>query len=121
MEMGCVPRLISGTGDHVHLLFLENNKLAMSDLVKQLKGNTSHWINDHDLTHTKFVWQKGFAVFSENAMTMPRALEILLSQEEYHKSRTFMQELDELISMHLFEPGMVDGGVGFSVRGMETV
>jgi putative transposase len=106
MEMSCVPRIITGTEDHVHLLFLENPRFALSDIVKQLKGNTSHWINDHDLTHAKFVWQKGYAAFSENAMSMPQVLEILKDQETYHKSRTFMQEMDELISTHMFEQGM---------------
>ena len=117
MEMDCLPRVITGTEDHVHLLFLENHKLALSEIVKQLKGNTSHWINDHDLTRSKFVWQKGYAAFSENAMSLPQVIEILNNQEEYHKSRSFIQELDELISAHLVESGVgSDIGIGDSRR-----
>lgn len=49
LAQGCPVAIINGMPDHVHLLFLQNPKLAVTDIVKQVKGNTSFWINQQKL------------------------------------------------------------------------
>jgi putative transposase len=100
IESGCTPKIISGMPDHVHLIFLYDHTLGMSDIVKQLKGNTSHWINDHDLSGPKFVWEKAFYSFSENVISLPWAIEHLKNQEEYHRTKSYLHEAEELIAMY---------------------
>ena len=39
---GCPVRTINGMQEHVHLLFLLNPQKALTDVLKQVKGNTSH-------------------------------------------------------------------------------
>ncbi len=63
-ECKCQVKIVNGTQDHVHLLFRLNHRIALTDIVKQIKGNTSHWINDNNLCEDKFVWQKGFYAFA---------------------------------------------------------
>lgn len=46
--------------DHVHALVLLKSDQALEDIVKLLKGESSHWINDSDLLQQKFAWQRGY-------------------------------------------------------------
>ena len=54
VESGCPVRIINGMPDHVHCLFLLNPQKAIADIVKQVKGSTSHFINEQDLLKEKF-------------------------------------------------------------------
>jgi REP element-mobilizing transposase RayT len=63
-EKGCPARLINGMPDHIHCLFLLNSQKSISELIKQIKGSSSHWINQNNLISEKFAWQTGFASYS---------------------------------------------------------
>jgi REP element-mobilizing transposase RayT len=64
IELGCPVRIINGMPDHVHALFLLNPQKAITDVIKQVKGSSSHSINGENLILEKFAWQTGFAAFS---------------------------------------------------------
>ena len=55
-EINCKTRIINGAKDHLHLLLLLPNELSISQLMKNLKGESSHWINQTDFLDTKFSW-----------------------------------------------------------------
>ncbi len=40
-EMGCGVRIINGTENHIHLLFLLNPNYSIKDIFKQIKGESS--------------------------------------------------------------------------------
>ena len=63
-ELGCKTSIINGMPNHVHLLFLQNPAKSISDILKQIKGSTSHWINEQNLIAAKFAWQTGYGAFS---------------------------------------------------------
>jgi REP element-mobilizing transposase RayT len=50
--------------DHVHSLFLLNPKKAVADIIKQVKGSSSHEINKQNMIKGKFTWQTGYAAYS---------------------------------------------------------
>ena len=64
IESNCPIRIINGMPDHVHCLFLLNPQKAVADIIKQVKGSTSHWINEQNLIKEKFSWQTGYAAYS---------------------------------------------------------
>src|SRR5208282_4243963 len=64
VECGCFVRIINGMPDHVHILYLQNPKMAVTDTIKQVKGNTGHWINEQNIISEKFAWQVGYAAYS---------------------------------------------------------
>ncbi len=64
VESGCQVRIINGMPDHVHSLFLLNPQRSVADIIKQVKGSTSHYINEQDLIKEKFAWQTGYAAYS---------------------------------------------------------
>jgi len=64
VESGCPVRIINGMPDHVHSLFLLNPQRGIADIIKQVEGSTSHYINEQDLIKEKFAWQTGYAAYS---------------------------------------------------------
>ena len=54
VEIGCPVRIINGMPDHVHCLFLLNPKKAIVDVIKQIKGNTTNYVNEENLLPNKF-------------------------------------------------------------------
>ncbi|MVM33558.1 IS200/IS605 family transposase [Spirosoma sp. HMF4905] len=92
ITMACFVDCIGGVTDHVHLLFLLNPKKSMADVVKQIKGGSSHMFNQTKLTATHFAWQIGYGAFSVSESHVPRVRAYILNQEEHHRNVTFMDE-----------------------------
>ena len=63
-KLGCRLLIVNGLSDHVHCLFLLNANHSYSWVLKQIKGASSHYINENNFIPKKFKWQKGYAVFS---------------------------------------------------------
>src|SRR5690606_16876954 len=60
-EIGCPVRIINGMPDHIHCLFLLNPQKSIAEVIKQVKGSSSHFINQSNLINEKFSWQTGYA------------------------------------------------------------
>ncbi len=63
-ELGCNLKIVNGLSDHVHCLFMLDAQKSYAAVMKQIKGASSHYINQHNLILEKFAWQKGYAAFS---------------------------------------------------------
>ena len=100
IEIGCPVRVINGMPEHVHLLFQQNPRMAISDILKQIKGNTSHWINKEDLIEEKFAWQTGYAAYSVSDSQIENVARYIINQKEHHARKSFMQEFEDLVSLH---------------------
>jgi REP element-mobilizing transposase RayT len=59
-EKGRLVRIVNGMPDHIHVLFLLNPRLSISELIKQIKGSSSHFINQNNFISEKFTWQTGY-------------------------------------------------------------
>lgn len=53
-EVGCIVRIINGMPDHIHCLFLLSPQKSIADVIKQVKGSSSHYVNQHNLLAEKF-------------------------------------------------------------------
>ena len=62
---------INGMPDHVHVLFGLRPSQSISDLLQDIKGSSSKWINDKRLVRGKFFWQEGFGAFSYSKLGLP--------------------------------------------------
>jgi REP element-mobilizing transposase RayT len=63
-EQGCVVSAINGMPDHIHCLFLLSQQKSIAEIIKQIKGSSSHFINQNDFMKEKFSWQTGYAAYS---------------------------------------------------------
>ncbi|MCX6190625.1 MAG: IS200/IS605 family transposase, partial [Bacteroidetes bacterium] len=70
--------------DHTHLLIGLNPKIAVSDLVRDIKAGSSKYINDRHWLNRKFSWQAGFGAFSYSKSQIDRVVKYILNQEQHH-------------------------------------
>jgi len=100
IESGCSVRIINGMPDHLHCLFLLNPQKALTDIIKLVKGGTSHWINDQDLIKEKFSWQTGYAAYSVSESVLEKVYQYILNQKQHHKKATFTKEYEGFLKLH---------------------
>lgn len=88
---------IGGVGDHIHILVSLKPNISISDLVKEIKINSSKWINEKRFVYGKFQWQEGFGAFSYSHSQLDNVIEYINNQEQHHKKKTFKDEYIELL------------------------
>ncbi|GAB3222445.1 IS200/IS605 family transposase [Spirosoma arcticum] len=84
--------VINGMPDHVHILIGMRPTQSLSDLMQQLKQDSSKWINDNRLTRSRFAWQEGYGAFSYSKSQLPVVIKYIENQENHHRTRTFLDE-----------------------------
>lgn len=95
---------IGGVADHVHLLARFGAAIAISEMVKRIKGNSSHWLNQE--LGIWFAWQSGYGAFTVSESQVAAVRKYIQRQEEHHKRVSFKDELISLLRKHGIE---VDG------------
>lgn len=83
---------INGMPDHVHAFIGVNPKQSISDMMQDVKGDSSKWINDKRLIVGRFEWQTGYGAFSYGHSQIDDVVKYIINQEAHHRKRTFMEE-----------------------------
>jgi putative transposase len=91
--------VINGMPDHVHVLFGMRPSQSLSDLIQDIKGDSSKWINDKKFLKGRFQWQEGFGAFSYGKSQLSDVIKYINNQEEHHKKRSFIEEYRELLRL----------------------
>lgn len=88
--------IIDGTPSHVHMLIKLNPAHSISDLVREVKRQSSFYINHHLLSKKKFHWQEGYAAFTHTRSQVNVVYKYIEKQKEYHSHRNFHEEYLDL-------------------------
>lgn len=88
---------INGVEDHVHILISIKPDCILSDLVRDIKANSSRWINDKKLLNQVFRWQNGFGAFSIGRSDVDYLIKYITHQESHHSKKSFEQEYLNLL------------------------
>lgn len=91
---------INGMPDHLHLLIGIQPDQALSDLVRDIKSNSSRFINDKKWINGKFEWQRGFGAFSLSHSHLTTAINYIGHQKEHHKRSTFREEYENFLKKY---------------------
>ncbi len=83
---------INGMPDHLHVLIGLRPAMALADLVRDIKSDSSEWINKKKLARGKFAWQEGYGAFSYGHSQLDTIIRYIENQEEHHRRRTFRNE-----------------------------
>ena len=83
---------INSMPDHIHIFFGLAPKMRLSDLIADIKSDSSYFINDKKFLRTKFNWQEGYGVFSYSQSQKDVVIKYIMNQEEHHKKQTFREE-----------------------------
>ena len=88
---------INNMPDHIHLFIGLKPDVALSDLVRDIKNNSSIFINDKKWVREKFFWQEGFGAFSCAHSQIGVVDEYIRNQEKHHTLKTFKEEYIEML------------------------
>ncbi|WP_300672791.1 IS200/IS605 family transposase [Soonwooa sp.] len=99
-NMGCKVSIINGMPDHIHCLFLLNRQKSIAEVIKQVKGTSSHFINQNNITEDKFSWQTGYAAYSVSESVMQKVYHYIKNQKVHHAQKSFNQEFDEFLKLN---------------------
>ena len=107
---------INGMPDHLHLLIGLRPSQSISDLMQDIKGSSSKWINEKKFIKDRFSWQEGYGAFSYRKRDLPSVMNYINNQKVHHQKQTFMNEYIEILKefgidydeRFLFKPINVD-------------
>ncbi|MGQ0761934.1 MAG: IS200/IS605 family transposase [Acidobacteriota bacterium] len=83
---------INGMSDHVHILIGLKPAMALADLVRDIKADSSEFINRKKWVRGRFSWQEGYGAFSYGHSQLGTIIRYIQNQEQHHRRRTFKDE-----------------------------
>ncbi|HEX7457582.1 MAG TPA: IS200/IS605 family transposase [Ginsengibacter sp.] len=95
--------IVNGMPDHMHVFIGLRPAMAISDLVRDIKNNSSNFINDHKWVKGKFAWQAGYGAFSYSHSHIESVYNYILNQEVHHKKKSFKEEYLEFLKKFAVE------------------
>jgi putative transposase len=90
----CIPHAIGGISDHIHVAISIPPKLAIATVIGQLKGASSHYINQNYASGS-FLWQTEYGVFSFSESSLFRIANYVNNQKSHHAHRTLDPTFEE--------------------------
>jgi putative transposase len=100
---GIFPVAINGMSDHLHCLISLGRDQNIANVVKLIKGESSHWLNQEDRTHAKFEWGDEYFAVSIGESQVDTVKKYIANQEEHHSRKTFSAEHAQLMSRYGFD------------------
>ncbi len=86
------PLAVYCNPDHTHVLIGLHPCVSVSDIVRDIKTNTSKWINENRFSNGKFGWQTGYGAFTYSRSQIDAVVKYILTQPAHHKKMTFAEE-----------------------------
>lgn len=83
---------INGVANHVHIFIGYKLHQLIPELMQDVKGSSSKWINEKKFVKGKFSWQEGYGAFSYSHSQIDQVVRYINNQEKHHKKRTFREE-----------------------------
>ena len=94
-HLGCTILAIGGMPDHVHLCLKLPTRVAVSNLMNQVKGVSSHFVHDRLSPDLPFQWQEGYGVFSVGPNQIKPVIAYIENQKQHHLDGTLHSRWEE--------------------------
>jgi len=91
-NMGHKLIAVNSVHNHIHIFIGYKPHMAFSDIVRDVKSNSTLFINDEIRLPKKFYWQEGYGAFSYSEAQIDNVVKYILNQEEHHRTKTFREE-----------------------------
>ena len=88
--------IIGGVEDHVHILCRLGKTIAVSDLIRELKRDSSKWIKSENPELRPFQWQNGYGAFSISPGHVEILKDYIANQPKHHRQVSFQDEFRRL-------------------------
>ena len=93
-DMKCDPLAIGGINNHVHLLVHLNPAVSISELVKEVKGASSHLVNYQIKPGGDFKWQGAYMAYSIRKNEVEYLSAYIRNQAKHHAENSVLSELE---------------------------
>ena len=94
-KMGCAVLALNGVADHTHLLVKYPATITIADLVKQVKGVSSHFVNEELKPKDFFKWQGNYGAFTVSRWDLDKIIGYIKKQKEHHGAGDLVVEWEE--------------------------
>jgi REP element-mobilizing transposase RayT len=84
--------------DHIHIFCNLQPDIDVSSFVRDIKSNSSKFINKYKLASSTFYWQRGFGAFSHSTSQIDAVIKYILNQEAHHRKRDYKNEYLEILN-----------------------
>ena len=98
--------IVNGISDHIHLLIGFNPSCSISNLVRDIKSNSSKWINEKGFALEKFGWQTGFGAFTIGQSQVNGIIKYIIDQETHHRRKTYREEYVDFLKAYKVDYNM---------------
>ena len=102
-KKGIFLEFVNGYLEHVHCLISLGTEQQIAEIVKLIKGESSFWINQQNLTKAKFAWQHEYFAVGVCESLLDKTRDYIRNQEKHHQRKTFENEFDEMIEKYGFQ------------------
>jgi len=91
-ELKCEVLALGGIEDHVHLLVRFPTTLSVADLLKGVKGASSHLMTHEIAPNEFFKWQGAYGAFTVSKSNVAAVSDYVLNQKTHHKNHQVIEE-----------------------------
>jgi REP element-mobilizing transposase RayT len=89
---------INGMPDHLLVLIGMRPSQSLSDLMRDIKVNSSKWVNENKFANHNFAWREGYGAFSYKKSDIDTVATYIQNQEIHHKKIIFTDEYRSLLN-----------------------
>lgn len=102
-EKGIWLDCANGYQDHAHCLISLGREQSISKVAQLIKGESSFWINQNNLTEEKFMWQDDYWVVGVSESHIERVRKYIHNQEQHHSKQSFAAEINSFMNKYGWE------------------
>jgi putative transposase len=95
--------LANGSSDHVHLLVSLGKTISISELIGDIKRDTSKWIKPKGREFRDFYWRVGYGAFSVGQSQVKQVIRYIEQQKEHHIKKSFKTEYRSILKRYEIE------------------
>ena len=99
----CFAYCVNGVEDHLHIVCDLHSSVSLATLVKDIKLSSTHFIKEQKLFKKFNGWQSGYGAFTYTVKERERLIRYVENQENHHKKKNSMDELNDLLVAHQIE------------------
>ncbi|MEI2582566.1 IS200/IS605 family transposase [Scytonema sp. PRP1] len=89
-QLKCTVIAVGGIEDHVHLLTSFPPTLTISDLIKQIKGSSSHFMTHEVKPGEFFKWQGSYGAFTVSHDAIDKVANYIRNQPIHHSQKSII-------------------------------
>ena len=108
-EKGIYMKINFVNPDHTHALIDLPTRYSIEEVMKLLKGGSSHWINANRIIPGKFAWGRGYGAFSVSHSNVGSVAGTSPTRRPIIARRPLLRSLRHLCGLTAWNGTMMDG------------